>query len=188
MQGYPLDYHYYIREVGFWSRKLSGSIPLNCKINKNELDVHGHQIIFYYEEDVHGLKLKKNIENGIPSSELKTVLKCIYNLTDSEDSNAKFIGICSEDQISGLLAKANLGKFVLEIDKLDLFKRNNYIFPTNDVLRKELSDKVENYPYCQLHDMLRNEGIPFCCVSKANYIANLCFQISSKEQTLSCTV
>ena len=39
VQGYSLDYKFVLREIGFWTRGLSGSVPFNCKINKNQLDV-----------------------------------------------------------------------------------------------------------------------------------------------------
>lgn len=181
MQGYPLDYHYYIREIGFWSRKLSGSIPLNCKINKSELDFYNQQTIYYFEEEVHGIKLKKNIENGLPSSELKTVLKCIYHLTKSDDYDSSYIGVCKDDKISGILSKANLGRYVVEIDSLDILKRNDMQFPNNDIIRKELGDNIKDYPICAIHGGLKNNISAVCSKSKAQFIANYFIQLVNTE-------
>ena len=182
MQGYPLDYHFYVREIGFWSRNLCGSIPLNCKINKNELDFYNQQTIYYFEEEVHGIKLKKLSENGLPSSDLKTILKLIYLLTASDESDSSYIAVCKEDKISGILSKANLGKFVLEIDSFDLFKRNGLVFPTNDIIRREITRNVEDYPICSYHETLKNNSIPLCSMSKAKFIANYCKQVLLEEQ------
>ena len=182
MQGYPLDYHFYIREIGFWSRTLCGSIPLNCKINKSELDFYNQQTIYYFEEEVHGIKLKKNIENGLPTSELKTILKCIYLMTASDQYDSTYIAVCKEDKISGILSKANLGKYVLEIDSFDMFKRSGYVFPTNDIIRKELSQNVKDYPVCPLHETLKNNVVPLCSKAKAMFIANYCKQIVINEE------
>ena len=181
MQGYPLDYQFYIREVGFWSRDVCGSVPLNCKINNNELDLSNQQTIFYFEEEIHGIKLKKNFETGLPSSDLKTILKCIYHLTKSEVYDSSYIAICKEDKISGLLSKANLGKFVIEIDNLDLFKRNGVIFPTNDNIREQLNIYTKDFPICQYHELLKNNTIPLCSKAKAKYIANFCNTVMINE-------
>lgn len=184
MQGYPLDYQYYIREIGFWSRNLCGSIPLNCKINKNELDFYNQQTLYYFEEEIHGIKLKKHYENGLPSSDLKTILKCLYHLTKSDDYDASYIGVCKDEKISGILSRANLGRYVVEIDSLDLFKRMNIQFPNNDMIRKELTDKIESFPICEIHESLKNNMIPICSKAKAKFIANYCMQTAENEKIL----
>jgi hypothetical protein len=176
MQGYPLDYHYFIREIGFWSRNICGSIPINCKINNNELDPYNQQIILYYEE-IHGIKLKKNFENGLPASELKTLLKCIYNITRSEDIDSNYIGICKDERISGLISKSNLGKYVVELDKLDIFEKNSIDFPKEENIKDFLFKNVQNYPVCDLHENLKN-NIALCSRAKAKYIAEVCLQLS----------
>ena len=94
VQGYSLDYQFILREIGFWTNNFSGSIPFNCKINKNQLDIKNQKTIFALEEDIHGIKTKKPVENGLSLSETKTVLKTLYNL--SNNTNSKYIGICRE--------------------------------------------------------------------------------------------
>jgi len=133
------------------------------------------------EEEVHGIKMKKSIENAPPSSEMKSILKCIYLITKSEDYESSYIGVCGEDKISGLLAKANLGKYVIELDSLDLLKRNNIKFPTNDEIRNELIKRKNEYPVCYLHEKLKNDAIPHCSRAKAEFIANLCYNIQVNE-------
>jgi hypothetical protein len=181
MQGYHLDYQFHIREIGFWSRSVSGVIPFNCKINGNELDVNNQKIIFYSEEELHGIKLKKSFENGLPSSEIKCVLKCIYHITKSYDYESTYIGICKGDNISGILAKAGLGKYVIEIDNLELFRRNSLKFPSNEVIRTEIAKKTVDYPSCYLHEKLKNDTVPLCSKAKAEYIAFLCYDTALKE-------
>jgi hypothetical protein len=180
MQGYHLDYQYYIREIGFWSRTLSGVIPLNCKIYNSELSSNNQQTIFYSEE-IHGLKWKKTFENGIPFSDLKCVLNCIYHLTKSEDYDSSYIAICKDDAISGLLGKAKLSKYVVDIENLELFRRNNIVFPTNEVIHEQITSNISKYPVCHLHDSLKNNAVPLCSRSKAKFIADFCLHIISTE-------
>ena len=182
MQGYPLDYHYHIREIGFWSRKLCGSIPLNCKINQKELDFNGQQTIYYFEQEVHGIKLKKNIDEALPSSDIKTVLKCIYLLTNSDEYDSTYIAVCKDEKISGILSKANLGKYVIEIDSLDLLKRNGIQFPSNEIIRKELISNLKDYPICGVHGNLKNNIPPMCSRAKANFIADFCIKLVNDEK------
>jgi hypothetical protein len=177
MQGYHLDYQFHIREIGFWSKNVSGVIPFNCKINGNQMDSDNQKIIFYSEQELHGIKLKDSFENGLPSSEIKSVLKTIYHITKSTDYEATYIGICKDDYISGILAKAGLGKYVIALDNLEMFKRRNTLFPTNDLIRSELIRRPELYPLCHLHGKLKNDAIPLCSRAKAKFVADICLQI-----------
>ena len=181
MQGYPLDYQFYIREIGFWSRNISGSIPLNVKISNHGLDPRNQQTIFYFEEEVHGIKFRKTFENGLPFSEMKTILKCIYLMTNCDELDSNFIGICKDEKISGILAKANLGKYVVELDNLEVFKRNSVQFPSDDVIKYQLATNPSDYPICQLHGPIKNNETPFCSRSKAKFLAGFCKQVGEQE-------
>ena len=175
VQGYSLDYQFILREIGFWTNNFSGSIPLNCKINKNQLDIKNQKTIFALEEDIHGIKTKKPIENGLALSEIKTVLKTLYNL--SNNSNSKYIGICRDENINGLLHQAGLGKYVIEMDNLDIFRDSSKKCPSNTDLKIVLKAHPNKYRICGLHDLLRDGSLPLCAKVKTEYIADYCREI-----------
>lgn len=179
VQGYALDYQYIVREVGFWCNGLSGSIPFNIKLNRNQLDVKNQQLISYYEEEVNGIKMKQHFENGLALSETKAVLRSLYHM--NTDSNAKYIGICGDEYIVGLLYKAGLGNVVHDLDKLNdvtYFKRT---VPTNEDLQQFMKRYPDKYKICKIHERLRNNQIPICAKVKAQYLADF-FQSIERDK------
>ncbi len=184
VQGYSLDYQFILREIGFWTNNFSGSIPFNCKINKNQLDIKNQKTIFALEEDIHGIKTKKPIENGLALSEIKSVLKTLYNL--SNNSNSKYIGICRDENINGLLHQAGLGKYVIEMDNLNIFRDSINKCPSNADLKIILKNQPNRYHICGLHDLLRDGSLPLCAKVKAEFIADYCREtINEKFNILS---
>ena len=167
VQGYTLDYQFILREIGFWTNYYSGSIPFNCKINKNQLDIKNQKTIYALEEDIHGIKCKKHIENGLALSEIKTVLKTLYNLSNNLES--KFIGICRDENINGLLHQAGLGKYVIEMDNLDIFRDTAKKCPSNTDLKIILKNQPNRFHICGLHELLRDGSLPLCAKVKADY-------------------
>lgn len=176
VQGYPLDYQYIVREIGFWCNGQSGSIPFNCKINANQLDTKNHSIISHSVEEINGIRLKKTTEAGLALSETKAVLRTLYHLNNSP---AKLIGICADDNLNGLLFKAGLGSYVKDLNNMDIFKQSNSVLPTNETIRNTVKQKLDDYKVCSLHDhLLKNNNFPLCAKVKAQFIANYCLNYS----------
>ena len=121
IQGYQLNNQYIIREIGFWSQKINGVIPFNCKLNFTQIDSTSEKNIHIAENEYHGIRLRKILSNALPSSDASAVIKCLYHLTKRDDYDADYIGICKEENIAPIIFKAGLGKFILEID----YWRNN---------------------------------------------------------------
>jgi hypothetical protein len=172
VQGYPLVNQFVVREIGFWTRGLSGSVPFNCKINKNQLDVKTQKTIFALEEEIHGIKLKKQVENGLASSDTKSVLRTLYHMADN--GFGKYIGICRDENVRGLLYKAGLGSFVMEMDNLICFQNAMDHCPSNKDLQVVIKNDPNKYVMCSLHDRLRNNEFPICAKVKAEYIGEYC--------------
>lgn len=178
VQGYPLNYQYVVREIGFWFNGQSGSIPFNCKINANQLDTGNHCIISKCVEEINGIRLKKTTEAGLSLSETKAVLRTLYHLNDSK---AKLIGICGDDNINGLLFKAGLGSYVKDLKFMDIFKQSNTTLPTNEMIRSTIKQKMDNYKVCNMHDrLLVNNEFPLCAKVKAEFIANYCMNFQTR--------
>jgi hypothetical protein len=172
VQGYSLVNQFVVREIGFWTRGFSGSVPFNCKINKNQLDVKTQKTIFALEEEIHGIKLKKHVENGLTLSDTKTVLRTLYHMADN--GGGKYIGICRDENVSGLLYKAGLGSYVFEMDFLTCFHNSMDHCPSNKDLQAILKNDPNKYVICSIHDRLRNNEFPICGKVKAEYIAEYC--------------
>ncbi len=177
VQGYPLDYQFVVREIGFWTRDFSGSIPFNCKINKNQLDVKTQQTIFALEEQIHGIKLKKQVENGLAFSDFKAVLRTLYHMADT--GIGKYIGVCRDENIKGLLHKAGLGSYVVEMDYLSMFQNTSDQCPSNADLQNTLKMEPTKSIICHIHDRLKNNDYPNCAKLKAECIANFCIDYES---------
>lgn len=171
VQGYELEYQFVLREIGFWTRKTVGSLPFNCKINKNQLDVKSQVIISEFEE-LNGIKMKKNCLTGLAQSELKPALRTLYHLSECDSS--KYIGVFANEKIIGLLAKSGLGDFVFELQNLDIFRYFGIEFPTDELMKSTINENPESYPICQLHDCLQSNDTPICSRAKSNFIANYC--------------
>ncbi len=138
VQGYNLDYQFIVREIGFWCNGLSGSIPFNCKVNRNQLDVKNQKTLYALEELIHGINLKYSVKLGLAQSETRAVLRTLYNMGDNgakAGSKAKYIGICRDENINGLLYKAGLGANVIDIDNLEMFQHSSIKCPSNKDLQ-----------------------------------------------------
>ena len=173
LQGFNIEgYQFVIKEIGFWCNGISGSIPFNSKINKNQIDYKNQLTINALEEKVHGIKIKKNSEFGLAQSEIKAVLKTLYQM--GNNCNGKYIGICRDVNINGLLHKAGLGRFVVNLDNLNIFKSNNATCPSNEDLQILMKAEPTRYTVCNLHEKLMIDKEPICAKVKAQYIAEYC--------------
>ena len=170
VQGYSLDFQFIPREIGFWCNGFSGSIPFNCNIKKNQLDIRNQNIIHVLENEIHGIKLKKFSENGLSLSESKAVLKTLYQI--GGNTKAKYIGICRDENINGLLFKSGLGKYVVELDFLNIFKKPGEICPSNQDLKLAMKNDPNKYQICEMHEKLWNEEQPLCAKVKAEFVAD----------------
>ena len=176
VQGYTLDYQFILREIGFWCRETSGSIPFNYKINRNQIDVKNQKIIHYLEDEFHGIKLKKLFENGLVMSDFKAAFRTLYHMAGSKYPQAKFIGICRDENINGLLHRSGLGKYVVDIDSLLIMTSSQLKCPSNDDLRELIKSDPNLYKICDMHDNLKYNISPLCAKVKAQYIGDYCIK------------
>ena len=184
VQGYSLDYQFVLREIGFWTPNFSGSVPFNCKINTNNLDLQSIKIINALEDTVHGIKVKKSIDCGLSLSETKAVLRSLYHM-NSWNCKAERIGICRDPNINGLLYKAGLGKFVIDLDDLSIFKNTDDKAPSNKDLHNFMKKNPQKYTICSLHDRLKFDEQPICAKVKAEFIADYCMNYQKEiEETM----
>ena len=183
VQGYSLNYQFILREIGFWTRDSSGSIPFNCKININNLDIQSIRTINALEETIHGIRVKRNIDCGLALSETKAVLRTLYHM-NSWNTDADKIGICRDPNINGLLYKAGLGKYVVELDDLSMFKNTEDSVPSNKDLQNFMKNEPLKYTVCELHDRLKTDETALCAKVKAEFIADFCikYQIQYLER------
>ena len=186
VQGYKLDYVFVIREIGFWTREKSGCIPFNCKLNRSLLDSTNLRNISIYEDEIHGIRLKKCVENALPASDAKSVFKCLYHSSKSDQAyERKYIGIFAEEAIRGLLSKSGLNNIVVELECLDIFSKMKAVFPNLEMIQQTAKDNPEKYRFCDLHDRLRNNQIPVCSKSKCEIIAAHLEQLYQGQKTYS---
>ena len=172
VQGYSLDYQFIVREIGYCYNGISGSIPFNCNINKRNLDVNNQRIIYALEEEIHGIKLNKKSDYGLAQSEVRAVLRTLYAMANN--SKAKYIGICRDENINGLLHKAGLGIFVVNMDNLNIFRNTLDACPSNKDLIELMKNNKNLYSVCDLHDKFKNDCIPICAKVKAEFISDFC--------------
>ena len=172
VQGYSLDSGFILREIGFWSHGFSGSIPFNCRVNKDQIDPKNQRTIYACEEEINGIKLKNNFEFGLSISETKAVLRSLYHICDN--SNGKYIGICRDGHINGLLFKAGLGNYVYDLDNLNQFKNSTDKCPSNKDLQYILKSNPKQFSICKLHDRLRTDDVPICAKVKSEFLAEYC--------------
>src|SRR5882757_3230738 len=173
VQGYSLPYQFVLREIGFWTPVCSGSIPFNCKINLNNLDVQSLKTINVLEDNIHGIKVKKNVDYGLALSDAKAVLRTLYHMT-SWNSNGNRIGICRDPNINGLLHKAGLGSYVVELDDLSIFKNTEDMIPSNKDLQSFMKNDPMKYTICPIHESLKTSDHPLCAKVKTEFIADFC--------------
>lgn len=170
VQGYNLDFQYIIREIGFWCNGQSGSIPFNVKLNKSHLDVKNQQIISHCEEELNGIKLKRNFDNALASSDIRQVLKTLFHLNNK--STAKYIGITNDEKLDGIIYKSGLGNYIFHLENLSSMKQNNLQLPNNDIIRQYLKKYPDRYLICPIHDRLTINEYPICAKAKAEIIAD----------------
>ena len=181
VQGYPLDFQYVVREIGFWSNGFSGSIPFNVKLNKNHLDVKNQRTVSICEEELNGIKLKRNFENALAASDIKPVLKTLFQL--NSNNNSKYIGILRDEPLDGLLYKSGLGPYVTYLDSVNVLKNSNASLPTNENFRQYLKKNTDAYLICPIHDRLRINEFPICAKSKAEFLADFLKSLGKNQIT-----
>lgn len=182
IQGYALNYQYIVREIGFWSRQLTGVIPFNCKLNRSQLDNISLKNIHICVQEQHGIPQKKIVDNGLASSDAFAVIKCLYHVTKCEQYDADYIGVLREENISPIIYKAGLGNYIYELDNLELFKNSSVNLLSLSDIKYIITNEPTKYNYCSLHDRLRNEQIPICAKVKCEIIANYIQQIIQSQQ------
>ena len=166
-EGYNLNYQYVVREIGFWSNGISASIPFNVKLNKNHLDEKNRSEILFCEQQLNGIKLKRNFENGLAASDIKPVLKTLFHMNNNP--NGKYIGIRQSDiQLEGLLYKAGLGNHVVHLENLANLPK----FPDLQWIRDFIKSNPNKHIICQLHDRLKINEPANCAKVKAEIIAD----------------
>ena len=178
-QGYPLDYQFVLKEIGFWCDGHSSSIPINLKLNRNHMDLRNQNIVQTYEDEVHGLKLKRNFENGLAFSDVKAVLRTLYHF--NSNTNAKYIGICKDEPLEGLLFKSGLGNYVTHLENLNFIK--NITLPTNENIRLHLKKSNNQYMICRYHDRLQINEFPSCSKVKAQFLADFISNVIKCQPT-----
>ena len=184
VQGYQLNNRYIIREIGFWSPNLRGVIPFNCKLNLSQADSFGSKNIQIAENEIHGIKLRKIVENGLPSSEAYAVIKTLYHLTKRNDYDAVYIGILKDENISSVIFNSGLGKYVFEIETLELLRFSNPNFPAFTDFKYIIGSELKKYKACKIHEKLRNNEQPLCAKNKAEIVANHILQLRTQQQQL----
>jgi hypothetical protein len=183
IQGYSLKSQYIVRELGFWSRKMCGNVKFNCKINMKLLDSASANDIYIIENEYHGIRAKRTLENALPSSECSAVLRTLYHITARDDNYAAdYIGILKDENTSFLLFKAGLGKFVFDLNQLDIVKKNHTLLYTSDDMKKIIENDPINYAPCELHESLRNNKTPICTKNKVLLLTNQIMSLYSKAQ------
>ena len=100
--------------------------------------------------------------------------------------NADKIGICRDVNINGLLHKAGLGKYVVDLDDLEMFKNTSNKVPSNKDLQVFMKSYPQKYTICGIHDRLKSEDIPICAKVKAEFLADYCMKYKADvEETMS---
>ena len=182
IQGYQLNHQFIIREIGFWSPRISGVIPFNCKLNMVNVDSFSTKNIFIAENKIHGIKLKSRFENALPNSEASSVLRTLYHITKNEDYAADYIGILKDENISSVVFKSGLGKYVIELDQLDIITKSQSNLPTLHDFKFIIGTELNKYKPCYIHDMLRNNDIGVCSRVKVEIIANHFKQLKKQQE------
>lgn len=168
VQGYYLEHQFILRELGYWYKGNCGSLPFNCKINLNKLDCTNQNLIVKYEE-LHGMKLKKNFENGLTISELKPVIKSLYHIAGLDNEIAKYICVVRNEYITSHLYNAGMGLYVTFLDQ---FHEN-----INYITEEDYQNFVKENKTCNLHENV-NDKFPLCAAVKAKYIAQKILNIN----------
>ena len=182
IQGYQLNNQFIVREVGYWSPKISGVVQFNCKISASRLDTISAKNIHITENECHGIKVKKVIENGMASSDISSVIKCLYQITKIDGSVGEYIGIIREENVSSIIYKAGLGKHAVELDELKILIKNNTTLPTFGDIKYMVSADPNKYKPCSLHEILRTQEIPVCAKAKVEILANYLQQLNNQQQ------
>jgi hypothetical protein len=182
IQGYQLSNQFVVREVGYWSPKINGVIQFNTKISASRLDTFSIKNIHILENEFHGIRLKKFIENAMASSDVASVLKCLYQVTKTEGSVADYIGIIRDEKISSIVYKAGLGKYIIELEDMFNFDKPNTTLPNYCNLKYIIGTEMSKYKPCSLHDSLRTSETPICARAKAEIIANYLQQMNAQQQ------
>ena len=182
IQGYQLNNSFIVREVGYWCPKLSGVIQFNCKISQSRLDILSAQNIHISESECHGIKLKKVVKNGMASSDISSVIKCLYQATKIEGSAAEYIGILKEENVCPIIFKAGLGEYIIELDDLQLLHDNNSSLPSFGDIKFMVGTDPTRYRPCSLHENLRTSEVGVCARAKVEIIANHLKQLNEQSQ------
>ena len=113
------------------------------------------------------IKVKKVVENGMASSDISSVIKCLYQITKIEGSIGDYIGIIREENVAPIIYKAGLGKHAVELDDLEILLKNNTTLPTFGDIKYMVGSDRQKYKPCSLHEILRNSRNSSLCKSQS---------------------
>ena len=114
--------------------------------------------------------MKRNFEHCLAGSDIKPVLRTIFQLNSSY--NSKYIGIVREEPLDGLLHKCGLGSFVTYLDNVDVVKNPNMSLPSNEHFRQYMKKNKDAYIVCPIHERLTINEFPICAKAKAEFLAD----------------
>ena len=78
-------------------------------------------------------QIEKVVKNGMASSDISSVIKCLYQAKKIAGSAAEYIGILKEENVCPIIFKACLGEYIIELDDLQLLHDNSSLPPFGDI-------------------------------------------------------
>lgn len=181
VQGYHLDYQYVVREIGFWSDGLSGSIPFNVKLNKSQLNAKNLATIEFCQTQFNGIGMKKSFDDALAASDYKPVLRTLFHMVPGKSSSSKYIAILRDEPLDGLLFRSGLNNYVTYLENVNVIKNNNSSIPSNEYFRQYLKKNFDAYQICPLHDRLTINELPLCAKAKAEFLADFCKALAKNQ-------
>ncbi len=168
-EGFTINNQFIPKEIGFCNDKLSSSIGLNF-FNNAKLkcdDILKSNFLYKFH---HGLDIYRNSINWPKHSDIESVLKTIYNISEDKNNPRKiYIGYNNDPNIRSLLHYAGLDH--LAVNLYNIF--NN--LPSVKSIKLFPYYGIGNYRQCYLHDKHQYAKIQ-CAEIKCKILYEICLE------------
>ena len=173
LNGFYIDEEFQVMEIGFWSRKVSGTIPFFSTKCFSKLKPKDKMSVKYLTNLHHGIDLTSKFDKALSQADVVACLKSIYQISSDDNDSRVYIGYMNDNFFLNIAGKAGLGNLIVNIDKM-----YDEHAPSNDVIMKDKNYGKGDYTLCLSHKKLENNQEPHCAGVKAKYLADFC---SKKE-------
>lgn len=177
LNGFYIDEEFQVMEIGFWSRKITGSIPFFSNKNYSKLKSKEKISVNFLTNSHHGIEFNNKFDKGFSQADVVSCIKYIYHVCSDDVKSRYYIGYINDRFLLNFVGKSGLGYMLVNIDQM-----YNAPAPSNEEMLGSENYGKDDYKPCNLHKKLENNLEPHCVKVKAEFLADFCKKMETENK------